>query len=136
MPAAPRGAGLLRIGEVADRVALSLRTIRYYEEAGLVDPESRTSGGFRLYAPAAVARLELIKKMKPLGFSLEQMAALLTVLDRAAEPDLVHSEREQLTTSLGQYVAEVEEKIAALSADLVRGRELVDHLRQATGPKG
>jgi MerR family transcriptional regulator, copper efflux regulator len=77
---APDRAGLLQIGQVADRTGLSLRTIRFYEENGLVRPTSRTDGGFRLYSEDDVARLEVIKRMKPLGFSLEEMQELLTLL--------------------------------------------------------
>ncbi len=74
-------AGLLQIGQVAERTGLSLRTIRFYEENGLVPPTGRTAGGFRLYGDDAVARLEVIKRMKPLGFSLEEMRELLALLD-------------------------------------------------------
>jgi MerR family copper efflux transcriptional regulator len=79
MQAAAR-AGLLQIGQVAERTGLSLRTIRFYEENGLVRPTSRTDGGFRLYSSDDVARLEVIKRMKPLGFTLEEMQELLTLL--------------------------------------------------------
>jgi DNA-binding transcriptional MerR regulator len=79
MPAAAR-AGLLQIGQVAERTGLSLRTIRFYEEHGLVRPTTRTGGGFRLYSEDDVARLEVIKRMKPLGFRLEEMQELLTLL--------------------------------------------------------
>jgi DNA-binding transcriptional MerR regulator len=79
--------GLLQIGQVADRTGLSLRTIRFYEENGLVRPTSRTGGGFRLYSEDDVARLEVIMRMKPLGFSLEEMRELLTLLaDVALRP--------------------------------------------------
>ncbi len=74
-------AALLQIGQVAERTGLSLRTIRFYEENGLVPPTGRTVGGFRLYGEDAVARLEVIKRMKPLGFSLEEMRELLALLD-------------------------------------------------------
>jgi DNA-binding transcriptional MerR regulator len=73
-------AGLLQIGQVAERTGLSLRTIRFYEENDLVRPTSRTEGGFRLYSGDDVARLEVIKRMKPLGFSIEEMRELLTLL--------------------------------------------------------
>ena len=62
-----------QIGEVAERVGLSLRTVRYYEEKGLISPERRTDGGFRLYTDENIARLLLIMQMKPLGFSLDEM---------------------------------------------------------------
>jgi MerR family transcriptional regulator, copper efflux regulator len=79
--------GLLQIGQVAERTGLSLRTIRFYEENGLVRPTRRTGGGFRLYSEDDVARLEVIKRMKPLGFSLEEMRELLTLLaDLARTP--------------------------------------------------
>jgi DNA-binding transcriptional MerR regulator len=77
---APDRAGLLQIGQVADRTGLSLRTIRFYEEHGLVRPTSRTDGGFRLYSEDDVARLEVIMRMKPLGFRLEEMQELLGLL--------------------------------------------------------
>ena len=73
-----------RIGEVADRVGLSLRTIRYYEEIGLVTPSGRTEGGFRLYTDSDVDRLRLIKALKPVGMSLETMAELLKAADHVA----------------------------------------------------
>lgn len=72
----------MHIGEVAERVGLSLRTIRYYEEIGLISPSARSQGGFRLYLEADVARLQLVKDMKPLGFSLDEMRDLLGVLDK------------------------------------------------------
>ncbi|MDJ0319057.1 MerR family transcriptional regulator [Pseudarthrobacter sp. PS3-L1] len=70
----------MHIGELAERTGLSLRTIRHYDEVGLLPAASRTDGGFRVYAMGDVARLNLIKKMKPLGFSLEEMAELLEIL--------------------------------------------------------
>jgi hypothetical protein len=67
---------LSQIGQVAERTGLSLGTIRFYEENGLVVPTARTEGGFRLYSEDDVARLEVIKRMKPLGFTLEEMQEL------------------------------------------------------------
>ncbi len=74
----------LHIGEVAERVGLSLRTVRYYEEQGLFAPAGRTDGGFRLYTEAEVDRLLLIKQMKPLGFTVQQMRELLAAHDALA----------------------------------------------------
>ncbi len=70
-----------QIGEVAESVGLSLRTIRYYEEIGLVSPSGRTEGGFRLYTDTDVDRLRLVKALKPVGMSLETMAELLASVD-------------------------------------------------------
>jgi DNA-binding transcriptional MerR regulator len=67
---------------VADRVDLSLRTIRYYEEIGLVTPSGRTEGGFRLYTESDIDRLLLVKSLKPLGMPLELISELLDCADQ------------------------------------------------------
>lgn len=71
----------MQIGEVAERTGLSLRSIRYYEEVGLVTPSARSAGGFRLYTESDLDRIGLIMRMKPLGYSLEDMRELLAVVD-------------------------------------------------------
>jgi len=70
----------MHIGELAERTGLSLRTIRHYDEVGLLPASSRTEGGFRVYSEDDFERLTVIKQMKPLGFSLEEMAELLEIL--------------------------------------------------------
>lgn len=75
----------MQIGEVAARSELSLRTIRHYEETGLVVPSARSQGGFRLYTEADVARLMVVRRMKPLGFTLEQIDKLRVQLARAED---------------------------------------------------
>ncbi|OAA24257.1 putative transcriptional regulator [Frankia sp. EI5c] len=103
-----------QIGDVAERVGLSLRTVRYYEEAGLLLPVGRTVGGFRLYDDDAVDRLFLIKKMKPLGFTLEEMRSLLVLRDELQEPDLPAERRAALQARLATWVALAEEKLTTL----------------------
>lgn len=71
----------MRIGEVTERTELSFRTLRHYDEIGLVVPSARTDGGFRLYTEGDVARILIIRRMKPLGYSLEEMRELLGVVD-------------------------------------------------------
>ncbi|MGI5165777.1 MerR family transcriptional regulator [Spirillospora sp. CA-253888] len=104
----------LRIGEVADRTGLSLRTLRHYEEVGLAPPTARSAGGFRLYTDADVARLLVIKRMKPLDFTLEEMRDLLAVLDRLRSAGVDGTERARLAGRLASYRTEVEERCAAL----------------------
>jgi DNA-binding transcriptional MerR regulator len=80
--------GTMHIGELADRTGLSQRTIRHYEEVGILTPTSRTDAGYRVYTASDEQRLLLIRRMKPLGYSLEQMKALLDVVDALdARPD-------------------------------------------------
>lgn len=90
----------MQIGEVADRVGLSLRTVRYYEELGIVTPIGRTSGGFRLYDEAAVERLALVRDLKPLGFSLEEIREIVELADgeRPADPERVREYADRART--------------------------------------
>jgi MerR family transcriptional regulator, copper efflux regulator len=109
-------AGLVQIGQVAERTGLSLRTIRFYEESGLVVPTSRSEGGFRLYSADDVARLEVVKRMKPLGFSLEEMRELLTLLaDLAAAGG---DDRARLLDRLRSFHEAARLRVDALRAEL------------------
>ncbi|CAM5336364.1 hypothetical protein STANM309S_02567 [Streptomyces tanashiensis] len=74
----------MQIGEVAARTELSLRTIRQYEDSGLVVPSAASPGGFPLYTDADVSRLMVVRRMKPLGFTLDETRELLTAVDRLA----------------------------------------------------
>lgn len=112
----------MQIGEVATRTELSLRTIRYYEEVGLVSPSARTSGGFRLYSEADVQRLELVKRMKPLDFSLEDMGALLHVVDELDAGADAES-RESLLARLEGFRGAAEERVADLRRKLTFAEE-------------
>ena len=123
------GQPLLKIGEVAERVGLSLRTIRFYEEEGLVVSDTRTPGGYRLYSVTAVNRLELIKRMKPLGFTLEEMVEVLTDLDSLADPALDRQARGVLADRVDAHGRRVETKSADLATEAARGREFGRHLR-------
>ena len=90
----------IQIGEVAERTGLSLRTIRYYGEVGLVEPSARSRGGFRLYTETDVERLTLIKRRKPLGFGLEETREPLEGLDRSDSAEIFLQERKPLSEGL------------------------------------
>ena len=122
----------LHIGDVSDRVGLSLRTVRYYEEQGLVQPEGRTSGGFRLYTQAQVDRLLAIKQMKPLGFTLEEMRELLdarAVLAGAQADETLRAASRQRLAELADHA---ETRIEKLRRSAAAGDELVGQLRLET----
>ena len=75
----------LRIGEAAARVGVSSRTLRYYEELGLLRPSARTPGGARRYAEEDIARLEHIRELQELmGFNLEEILEVVGTEDRLA----------------------------------------------------
>lgn len=76
-PEAPQAENA-QIEQVAARTGLTKRTLRYYEEIGLLDPPTRTEGGYRLYSEHDIARLELIKRWRGLlGFTLSEIRELV-----------------------------------------------------------
>ncbi|MGD9482834.1 MerR family transcriptional regulator [Streptomyces sp. TRM70308] len=121
----------MQIGQVAERTGLSLRTIRHYEEVGLVPPSARSKGGFRLYTEADVERLLVVRRMKPLGFSLEEMRDLLEATDALAHPDTVPPpDRDRLRARVAAYRELAESRCAALRAQLVAAEDFAHTLRR------
>ena len=125
---------LHQIGEVAERVGLSLRTVRYYEEEGLVRPAKRSDGGFRLYRQSEIARLELIKEMKPLGFTVQEMRQLLAARDSLERGEPGSAKHDKALDRLAAYVAETKERTEELRRKLdaadVFSRTLAGELRR------
>jgi MerR family transcriptional regulator, repressor of the yfmOP operon len=75
-----------RIGEVAERVGVSTRTLRYYEELGLVEPSSYSKGGSRRYAESDYQRILRIRELQAImGFNLEEIREILDADDRLAQ---------------------------------------------------
>ncbi|WP_457315460.1 MerR family transcriptional regulator [Sinomonas sp. RB5] len=112
----------VHIGELAERTGLSLRTIRHYDDVGLLPARMRTQGGFRVYQEDDVERLTLIKRMKPMGYSLEEMAELLRLLlgpsEEGSAPDVAAllQEAERRRDKLARNLAQAEELVALLRA--------------------
>ena len=76
----------LRIGEAAALAGVSTRTLRYYQELGLLTPSGTTAGGARRYSDADVARLQRIRHLRDLvGFNLTEIGVVVTAEDRLAE---------------------------------------------------
>jgi DNA-binding transcriptional MerR regulator len=123
---------LYQIGAVADRTGLSLRTIRHYEEVGLVIPSGRSAGGFRLYTDADVARLEEIKVMKPLGFSLEETVEILA-LRVAAQAGTIDTDR---LDRLREFAARAEAKVVKLHQQVDQARWFTASVRDEIDQAG
>ncbi|QLI99638.1 MerR family transcriptional regulator [Streptomyces sp. NEAU-sy36] len=128
----------MRIGEVAERTGLSPRTLRHYEEVGLVVPSARSKGGFRLYTESDVDRLMAIRRMKPLGFSLEEMRDLLEITDRlgAADEPPAGAELERLRERLDAYRKVADARCETLRARLEMAEDFAATLRRRLGAKG
>ena len=105
--------GMMHTGELAERTGLSLRTIRHYDDIGLFAPSGRSEGGFRLYTEGDFERLMLIRRMKPLGYSLEQMGDLLRAIDAASnEPSVTSADARHMLQDFLQDAQERREKLA------------------------
>jgi DNA-binding transcriptional MerR regulator len=121
---------MYQIGSVAEWVGLSLRTIRHYEELGLIVPSGRSPGGFRLYTDRDVERLRLVKRMKPLNFSLEEIRDVLAVLDGLGdEPH--EGALDALRDRCELYAALATERCERLRQQLAAASELADMLKRA-----
>ncbi|MGN7187968.1 MerR family transcriptional regulator [Microbacterium enclense] len=108
----------MQIGELAERTGLSIRTLRHYDEIGLLRPSARSDGGFRLYTADDESRLLLIRRMKPLGYSLEQMGELLAVVDGLdADP---------ADTALAARLADIRDEALTRRDDLRRKLDAAD----------
>lgn len=123
----------MQIGEVAERTGLSLRTIRHYEEVDLVIPSARSKGGFRLYTASDVDRLMVVRRMKPLGFSLDEMRDLLEITDRlsgTAPGTLTAEERDRLRERLDSYRKIADARCETLRAQLLAAEDFAATLRR------
>jgi MerR family transcriptional regulator, copper efflux regulator len=100
----------MKIGELAASSGVSAKTIRFWEEAGVVPMPSRTSSGYRDYEPAAVERLAFIRHGQSAGFTLDQIRRVLGIGDSGERPC------EHVTELISERLAEVEARIADLKA--------------------
>lgn len=131
----------MRIGEVAELTSLSFRTLRHYDEIGLVTPSARTEGGFRLYTESDVARLMVVRRMKPLGYSLEEMSEVLAVVAgiraaggeaRGAETPGADARRAELAERLAEIRAEASARRDKLAAQVQMADEFLAQLGAPT----
>ena len=79
----------MKIGELASASGTTTKTIRFYEDSGLLPTAPRTTSGYRIYAQADVDRLDFIRKSKQLGLSLDDIVGILQLHDRS-EPTCIH----------------------------------------------
>ena len=100
------------IGDLAAKAGVTPRTIRYYEELGIVEPEERTGGGFRLYSDSQLRLLQIVQSLKDLGFELEHIRKFFNLknctesgggLASALIDQLVDQER-QIDERIRQYM--------------------------------
>jgi DNA-binding transcriptional MerR regulator len=125
-PAAP----LLRIQEVAADVGLTTRTIRYYEELGLLKPAARSEGSYRLYDPDDLERLKFIKGLRDdAGFSLTEIGQLLE--DEAARTS--NRERFRSTQDPDERRALIDDAVTRVDRQVAILRQKIGRLEEMVG---
>lgn len=119
----------LKIGEVASSSRLSVKTIRYYEEIGLLKPTvERSASGYRLFSPSVLIRLEFVKRAKSLGLSLGEIREILEIRDRGCLPcDEVKHCLETKVEAMTQQI----EALVALRGEL---QALLEHWQDQPSP--
>ncbi len=114
----------MRIGELADRTGLTDRTLRYYEQIGVLPEPDRTVSGYRDYTDDAVDRLAFVRAAQTAGLTLAEIAGVLDIRDRGEAP-CGHVE-----ALIATKLAEVDDKIRELEATRTELRKLDRRAKQ------
>lgn len=113
-----------QIGEVADRTGVTQRTLRFYEEKGLLRPPERMDGGFRLYSEEDVQRIEYIRRLQQyLGFTLAEIKEMVEAEDLRQQIIATFRPDRELPARL--------ERVHRIIGALERQLEVVDHKVEA-----
>jgi DNA-binding transcriptional MerR regulator len=97
------------IGDLAAQAGLSAKTIRFYEQAGLLPQPPRTPGGYRDYPPGALDRLAFVRHAQSAGFTLADIRGVLAIRDSGQAPC------QHVSVLIGEHLAQVERRIAELT---------------------
>ena len=118
----------LTITQLARISSVKRETVRFYEQRGLLPAPPRSASGYRLYPPVAAKRVQFIKGAQTLGFSLDEIADLLTL---RATPDCTCS---AIKSRADEKIADIEQKISALVAMKAALAAIADSCAGGTAP--
>ncbi|MEU3684307.1 heavy metal-responsive transcriptional regulator [Streptomyces sp. NPDC030592] len=108
----------MRIGELAAETGLTTKTIRFYEQAGLLPPPPRTASGYRDYPSHTVARLAFVRDAQAAGLTLAEIRSVLALRDSGQAPCT------QVGTLIEEHLAEIDRRMAELRQARAVLREL------------
>lgn len=114
---------IVSIGELANELGLTTRTMRYWEEVGIIESVPRADGGTRGYTPYYVRRIKFIMKLKELGLTIREMQDLYVAYGEAKETNRMIP---RLIEILDEHIDKVDEKMAKLASlrkDIVEYRQ-------------
>ncbi|WKX22424.1 heavy metal-responsive transcriptional regulator [Streptomyces sp. HUAS CX7] len=98
----------MRIGDLATKSGLTTKTIRFYEQAGLLPAPPRTSGGYRDYPPHTIARLAFVRDAQAAGLTLAEIRSVLALRDSRQAPCA------QVGVLIDEHLAEIDRRLAEL----------------------
>lgn len=116
----------MTIGDLARATATKPETIRYYERIGLLPPPARTASNYRSYGPPELARLSFIRRARALGFSIDQVSALLDLAD------MRERSCETVDALAKEHLAGINAKIADLTALQRKLADVIGQCRRGT----
>lgn len=114
-----------QIGEVSKKLGITPRTIRYYEEFGLLDPPLRIENGIRLYSNEDIRRIKFILKLKELGLTLKEMLELADIYNQHKQSLTIMP---KLIEILDDHIEKIDSRIAKLASlrnDIVEYRKRI-----------
>ncbi|MBC7963813.1 MAG: MerR family transcriptional regulator [Steroidobacteraceae bacterium] len=126
MESREEGEEIIPIGDLAKSIGLTTRTLRYWEEVGIIESEERADGANRGYSPYFVRRIKFIMKLKELGLTIKEMQELYVVYGEAKQTDQLIP---QLIQVLDKHINMIDEKVAKLAS---LRKEIVDYRQRIT----
>lgn len=114
------------IGELAEATGTKVETVRYYERIGILPTPKRTSGNYRAYSAGHLARLSFIRRARDLGFTLDQVRALLALADQKKQ------DCGTVDALAREHLADIDRKISDLKALRRELSGLIGQCKQGT----
>lgn len=130
-----RADGLLTTGDMARLTGNTLRTVRFYEEAGILRPDRRSAGGHRLFGRRELDRLQFITDMRSAGLSLEAIRSMLELKDRSENGQKA---AEEALGAIDEQISSLENKLeifTRLRTELIQAREILMSCKDCTNER-
>ena len=114
-----------QIGELSRLLGITTRTLRLYEQLGLIDPPQRTEGGIRYYTKEDIRRIKFVLKVKELGLSLRQMQELADIYRESKIPDKIMPRLIEILDSHTDAIHRKIGKLSSLARDIAEYRKRI-----------
>lgn len=122
----------MRIGEVANRVTVNPRTIRYYESIGLIPKAPRTDAGYRDFGERDCDRIRFIKAARRLDLSLDEIGEIMSISENEGPPcghvrEIVRARKQELEEQIAEMI-QLRERLAEIERSATPGHNFTGHV--------